>query len=247
MTSTLRDMLMEAACNALQENLDSSKEMIQQNVVPSFEDMGMATTPPGEFSPEEITDKQNLVNTAEMSNDTDFEGKATNSENSAEDMMQAVDQAMNDLVNISVGSDECEHCHREHDKPEEEIAKMHVLEFGESTMANFVYEVLGGKTCEQYLRTLNESNYAGPLDYVPDLRFNAADVTTALKNEIGKGSEAIHVDAIYDDRKNRAFKVSQIDKNLLPKRIQVENVLLELDDDNVYHANKPSDAFPLAK
>lgn len=247
MTSTLRDMLMEAACNALQENLDSSKEMIQQNVVPSFEDMGMATTPPGEFSPEEITDKQNLVNTAEMSNDTDFEGKATNSENPAEDMMQAVDQAMNDLVNISVGSDECEHCHHEHDKPEEEIAKMHVLEFGESTMANFVYEVLGGKTCEQYLRTLNESNYAGPRDWNPDTRINVSDVIETLKREIGKGSEAIHVDQIYDDQRNNAYKVSQIDKNLLPKRIQVETTMLELDDNNTYHINKISDTYPLPK
>lgn len=233
----LREALINAAVSVLDENLDSSKEMIQQNVVPSFEDMGMATTPPGEFSPEEITDKQNLVNTGEMSNDTDFEGKE-HEDDMASKLADIADEVIGDFVDIS--ADKCPECK---DKEEE----LHVLEFGESYISKIIDKTLGGKTCEQYLTNLFESNYAAPLDYVPDLRFNAADVTVALKNEIGKGSEAIHVDAVYDDRKNRAFKVSQIDKNLLPKRIQVENVLLELDDDNVYHANKPSDAFPLAK
>ena len=244
MTSTLRKRLIEAAANALEENLDSSKEMIQNNVVPSFEDMGMATTPPGEFSPEEITDKQNLVNTAEMSNDTDFEGKVNNSEDVASKLVDVADKAMSDLVDISAGSEECEHCHEE---PKEEITKMHVLEFGESAMANIVYKVLGNKTCEEYLQALNESNYAGPRDWNPDTRINISDVLTTLKREIGKGSEGIHVDQIYDNQHNDAFKVSQIDKDLLPKKIQVETIMLELDDNNVYHINKISDTYPLPK
>lgn len=241
---TIRECLTNAFINAFDESVDSSKEMIQQNVVPSFDDMGMAHVTPGEFAQDEITDKQNLVNTAEMSNDTDFEGKASNEENAVDAMVNAAEEVMKDIVDISGDSCPCED--DKHDD-KEEVEKMHVLEFGESYLGKIIDKTLGGKTCEQWLQALNESNYAAPLDFIPDLRINSADVVAALKNEIGDGSEAIHVDQIYDERKNNAYKVSQINRDLLPKKIQVENVLLELDDNGVYHINRESDTFPLAK
>ena len=238
--TTIKECLTKAFCNALEEGVDSSKEMIQQNIVPSFEDMGMATTPPGEFSADEITDKENLVNTAQMSNDTDFEGKEEAQEDKADSVIDAAEEMMKDIVDISA-DDHCDDCH------EDEIAKMHVLEFGESYLAKVIDKTLGGKTCEEYLRALNESNYAGPRDWNPDTRINTADVLTTLKREIGDGSEAIHVDQVYDDQHNDAYKVSQIDKDLLPKKIQVETTMLELDDNGVYHINKISDTYPLPK
>ena len=68
----LTEQLFEAAKPFLcKEGLESSKEIIATNSVP-FSDMGMANTKPGEFAPEEITDPENLVNTAKMSNDNDF-------------------------------------------------------------------------------------------------------------------------------------------------------------------------------
>lgn len=241
---TIRECLTNAFINAFDESVDSSKEMIQQNVVPSFDDMGMAHVTPGEFAQDEITDKQNLVNTAEMSNDTDFEGKASNEENAVDAMVNAAEEVMKDIVDISGDSCPCED--DKHDD-KEEVEKMHVLEFGESYLGKIIDKTLGGKTCEQWLQALNESNYAGPRDWNPDTRINTADVLTTLKREIGDGAEAIHVDQIYDDQHNDAYKVSQIDKDLLPKKIQVETTMLELDDNGVYHINKISDTYPLPK
>ena len=240
---SLREQLKEAAIKALSEAEDSSKEILAQNIINSFDDMGMANTNPGEFSQEEITDKENLTNVSAMSNDTDFEGKETN--NAKSGIEQAVDAAndlMNDIVDISAEK-ECPECHDHKD----EEAELHVLEFGESYMGKVIDRVLGGKTCEQFLLSLTESNYAGPLDFVPDLRINVSDVITTLKREIGDGSESLHVDQVYDDQHNNAYKVSQVDEKLLPKKIQVENILLELDDNNVYKVNKISNTYPLAR
>ena len=288
---TLEKRLFDAAMSVLSEGTDSSKEMIANNVIASFDEMGMANVNPGEFAPEEITDKANLTNTAEMSNDTDFEGKASNIDK-APDIIDAVKDLADDMVNISVDNEECEHCH-----PRDEEKELHILEFGESYLGRYVDELLGGKTCEEYLQALNESgekekkytykrsasgeyeirgedgkiasvcdteeeaeewikehnkflaesNYAGPLDFVPDLRINISDVIETLKREIGKGSEGIHVDQVYDNQHNNAYKVSQVDEKLLPKKIQVEKVLLELGDNNIYYVNKPSDTYPMAK
>ena len=82
---SLRERLINAGVSVLSEGIDSSKEMLANNIVSSFDDMGMANANPGEFSPEEITDKNNLVNTAAMSNDTDFEGKEETQTDSKED------------------------------------------------------------------------------------------------------------------------------------------------------------------
>ena len=51
--------------------------MIANNIA-SFEEMGMNDALPGQFSPEEITDKANLENTAKMSNDTNFNNDECN-------------------------------------------------------------------------------------------------------------------------------------------------------------------------
>ena len=285
---SLREQLIKAGISVLSEGVDSSKEMLANNIISSFDDMGMANTNPGEFSSEEITDKNNLTNVASMSNDTDFEGKVNSTDN-VSGMLNAVHDLANDMVNISVDMENPEEC--------DEEKKLHVLEFGESYLGRYIDKILGGKTCEEYLITFNEngekekdytirrnasgnyeiigedgktasicdteeeadewikehnkflteSNYAGPLDFVPDLRINTSDVLTTLKKEIGDGSEAIHVDQVYDKDHNNAYKVSQIDEKLLPKKIQVEKVLFELGDDNTYYVNKPSDTYPLAK
>ena len=71
---SLKEELFNAAKPFLKEGLDSSKEIIAANST-SFDEMGMANSKPGEFSPEEITDLENLVNVSKMSNDTDFSGK----------------------------------------------------------------------------------------------------------------------------------------------------------------------------
>lgn len=285
---SLREQLIKAGISVLSEGVDSSKEMLANNIISSFDDMGMANTNPGEFSSEEITDKNNLTNVASMSNDTDFEGKVNNTDN-VSGVLNAVHDLANDMVNISVDMKNPEEC--------DEEKELHILEFGESYLGRYIDKILGGKTCEEYLITFNEngekekdytvrrnasgdyeiigedgkiasicdteeeadewikehnkflteSNYAGPLDFVPDLRINTSDVLTALKKEIGDGSEAIHVDQVYDKDHNNAYKVSQIDEKLLPKKIQVEKVLFELGDDNIYYVNKPSDTYPLAK
>ena len=51
---SLRERLLSIAKDKLQEGVDSSAEMINDNVVPSFENMGMANVVPGEFAQGEI-------------------------------------------------------------------------------------------------------------------------------------------------------------------------------------------------
>ena len=114
-------------------------------------------------------------------------------------------------------------------------------------MGKIIDKVLDGKTCEQFLMSLTESNYAAPRDWNPDTRINVSDVITTLKRKIGNGSEAIHVDQVYDDQHNNAYKVSQVDEKLLPKKIQVETSILELGDNNIYYQNKVSDTYPMPK
>ena len=239
----LRKRLTDAAAKVLREGVDSSAEMINDNLVPSFEDMGMAKVTPGEFAQEEITDTENLVNKADMSNDTSFNKEGCDH---CDDVMDAAKEVMDDLVDISApsmtSSVEIVKTDDEHEDEEEEHHH-----FGESTMAKIVESALGGKSCEQFLAKLNESNYAAPRDWNPDTRINVSDVLTTLKNEIGDGSEGLHIDQVYDEQHNNAYKVSQIDKDLLPKEIQVETIKLKLDDQGIYHINKMSDTYPLPK
>lgn len=234
---SLREELLKVVQTKLKEGIESTADMINQNGVASFDDMGMAKVVPGEFAQEEITDAQNLVNTAEMSNDTDFENKA--------EVINTEDDLSNDLVNISVkeievGDEECDHCNGE-----EKIAHMLHHAFGESVIGKAVEEAMDGK--DWYTLLSEATDFAGPKDYTQDMRINVSDVLNTLKNEIGDGSEAIHVDQVYDDQHNNAYKVSQIDKDKLPKSITVSTVSLELGDDDTYFVNKPSAANPLNK
>ncbi len=68
---SLKEQLIAAAKPFLKESLDSSKEIIATNST-SFDELGMNTNNPGEFAPEEITNRENLVNVAKISNDNDF-------------------------------------------------------------------------------------------------------------------------------------------------------------------------------
>lgn len=68
---SLKEQLIAVAKPFLKESLDSSKEIIANNSM-SFDELGMNTNNPGEFSSEEITDRENLVNVAKMSNDNEF-------------------------------------------------------------------------------------------------------------------------------------------------------------------------------
>lgn len=375
----LRERLSKIAEAAIKEGVESSKDIISDNVVPSFEDMGMANVAPGEFAQGEITDKENLVNKGDMSNDTDF-----NKEDACpvEKALDAAEDMLDDLVDISApkadatleivkttdcdehGPDcdcpECEHkhhhgpfgesalnedeplymqnpqlvelynkwkgqlsdpsltlatmpgkpnpivikdmiddgidprtatvddyvCHEINDVadrfdnmpkawnsmidalvaaakenpkvrlnadnsewlPELKLAEQPV-NYGESVMGKIITKALGGKSCEQYLKEaveLKESDFAGPKDFTPDIRLNFAEVLNALKQEIGEGSEGIHVDVEIDDRKNNCYKVSQIDKEKLPKTLKVNTTELKLDGDT-YRAVGKTDEYPLNK
>lgn len=238
----LRKRLTDAAAKVLREGVDSSAEMINDNLVPSFENMGMAKVTPGEFAQEEITDTENLVNKADMSNDTSFNKEGCDH---CDDVMNAAKEVMDDLVDISAPSmTSSVEIVKADDEHKDEEGEHH---FGESTMAKIVESALGGKSCEQFLAKLNEAtDYASPLLYVPDTRINVSDVIKTLKNEIGDGSEGLHVDQVYDERKNNAYKISQIEKNKLPKTLTVCNLKLKLDDDT-YKIDEKSEDFPVAK
>ena len=375
----LRERLTKIAEAAVKEGVESSKDIINSNIVASFEDMGMANVQPGEFAQGEITDKQNLVNKGDMANDTDFNKE---DECPVKAAVDAATDMLDDLVDISApdtdatleivkttgeehGEDcdcpECEHKHHHpHHGPFGESAlkeegtplfmqseiltklyngwknmlkagrmpeevKPDVIEdirtngidprnagvadyvcsdincvadkfldqpqlwnsmidqlvkdtqndpalaanmdadnkewlpnlkvpamamnYGESVMGKIITKALGGRSCEQYLRDvvpLTESDFTGPKDFTPDLRVSASAVLNALKQEIGEGSEGIHVDADIDERKNNCYKVSQVDSKKLPKTLKVDTTELKLDG-NTYYAVGPTDEYPLNK
>jgi len=118
---TFRDQLFEAAKPFLmKEGIESSKEIIANNST-SFDEMGMANANPGEFAPEEITDQENLVNTAKMANDNDFNSEAPEAEVTVvsilgDDAATNAGQALEDLVRL--GGEECPECE---DEPEHNI------------------------------------------------------------------------------------------------------------------------------
>lgn len=113
---TFRDQLFEAAKPFLmKEGIESSKEIIANNST-SFDEMGMANANPGEFAPEEITDQENLVNTAKMANDNDFNSEAPEAEVTVvsilgDDAATNAGQALEDLVRL--GGEECPECEEE--------------------------------------------------------------------------------------------------------------------------------------
>lgn len=239
----IKERLIKVAKDRLQEDLDSSKNMISDNIVPAFDDMGMANVKPGEFASDEITDQENLVNTANMSNDNDFNADSNSGNVNAEIPNSGIST---DEVNISEPKADAaasieivKTIDKEHDC-ENPLAKF----FSESRISKAVEKALAGKSCEQFLK--EASDFAGPRDFVPDLRLNVSEVLNTLKDEIGEGSEGIHVDQVYDNDKRNAYKVSQIDKEKLPKNLHVQNVMLKLDGDT-YKLDKPAEDYPLAK
>lgn len=111
----LKDQLREAAKPFLmKEGLDSSKEMIANNAA-SFDEMGMANSNPGEFAPEEITDQENLVNVAKMSNDNDFNSEEGEAKEISVSVVGTELPGMEELADIvNLGGGECPECHGEH-------------------------------------------------------------------------------------------------------------------------------------
>lgn len=244
--TTLRERLTEVFVKELKESHENSKEMIASNST-SFDEMGMANTAPGEFSQEEITDRKNLENTGSMANDTDFEGKAHvegGSECPMCDVADKVDDVMNglasDIIDISVKDDEEDDEFFDDDDEEDEDEKR-IMAIAHESAKNSLMDI--------FKKKLNESNgdYAGPRDFVPDTRIHTAAVLETLKNEIGEGSEGIHIDQDLDEDKNKVWIVTQIDKNKLPETLNVMGVKLKKKDGNKYIEQELDKDFSLMK
>lgn len=244
--TTLRERLTEVFMKQLKEGHENSKEMIASNST-SFDEMGMAHTTPGEFAQEEITDRKNLENTGSMANDTDFEGKATAQGGSecpsceiANEIDDTMDSLASDIIDISVKeepSDENEESHDDLDDEEDE---------DEKKLMSLAQESVKGSLLTAFKKKLNESDYAGPLSFVPDTRLNASDVLNKLKEEIGEGSEGIHVDQDLDEKGNKTWCVTQVDESKLPDTLEVVNVKLKKDG-NKYKVDSTAEDFPVMK
>lgn len=216
----------------------SSKEMIANNIA-NPDTMGFANSAPGEFAPEEITDKSNLENTGKMANDQNVDVKP--------------DVSVTMVVTKDEGEDKHHCCHHlgvdsmlpeieremvdiSAEIPEEENGLDESLkEAVTSDSIKNEFSRLFTSTSE-VAKTFREAlekpanDYAGPLDFTPDTRINVSDVLNVLKKEIGEGSEGIHVDAEVASSGKNVYKVSQVDKDLLPKKIHVLKQVLELKD-----------------
>lgn len=213
---SLREQLFEAA-KPFMEGLESSKEIIATNSA-SFDEMGMANNNPGEFSDNEITDKDNLVNVGKLSNDTDFEGKAD-----CECDCEEGDDVLSELIKLG------------NDDDDEEVANIEITKIiGESKLA------------QELLKALKESDYAGPLDFVPDTRVNASDVLNAVKAEVGQAAAGAHVEKEVDTNQNPHYVISQIDEKELPDTIQINTTVLKRDG-NVYTPSEIAKEYPLGK
>lgn len=244
---TLRERLTEVFMKQLKEGHENSKDMIASNST-SFDEMGMAHTTPGEFAQEEITDRKNLENTGSMANDTDFEGKATVEGGSDEcpacDIANEIDDTMNslasDIVDISVKEEPSAEDEEHHDDVDEEEDE------DEKRLMTIAHESVKGSLLNAFKKKLNESDYAGPLSFVPDTRLNASDVLNELKTKIGEGSEGIHVDQDIDAEGNKVWVVTQVDEDKLPATLDVVNVTLKKDG-NKYKVDGVAKDFPAMK
>lgn len=232
----LRTELNQVAEKYLKEAIESSKEIIADNAT-SFDAMGMSHVKPGEFAKNEITDPENLVNKATIANDSTF-----NTDSDCECNDHHADEKMGDVVNLGHEHEEDDETHNEDDVLEI-IQKTTQAAFGESTLGKFITEKLNGKS---FSELLIESDYAGPLDFVPDTRFNASDVLNALKAKIGDAAAGIHVDCDVDADENPYYIISQIDEKELPDTIQIQTVVLKRDG-NIYKADKIAKEYPLKK
>lgn len=228
---SLKEQLIETAKTFL-EGIESSKEIIADNST-SFDEMGMATNEPGEFAPEEITDQENLVNVAKMSNDNDFAPDSGETEISmvsitAEPM--CAEKELEDLVNLG-DDDSCEdeeHCehHKHHHHPEYHH------------MADVIESILKEKG-----NKLFESDYAGNLSYNPDKRLNASDILNAVKNAVKPElAAALSVVKNVDGNEEPSYAIQNIDAKDLPETIEIdtntdEKVILKKDG-NSYKFDK---------
>lgn len=215
----------------------SSKEMIANNEV-NPNTMGFANSVPGEFAPEEITDKSNLENTGIMANDRNTDVKPDVSvtmvvtkdegEDNHSDHCHTVDSILpeieKEMIDISAEIPEEENDINESLK---EAVTSDSIRNEFSHLFTSTSEV--AKTFREALEKPT-NDYAGPLDFTPDTRINVSDVLNVLKKEIGEGSEGIHVDAEVASSGKNVYKVSQVDKDLLPKKIHVLKQVLELKD-----------------
>lgn len=246
---TLRERLTEVFTQQLKEGHENSKEMIASNST-SFDEMGMSHTAPGEFAQEEITDHSNLENTGSMANDTDFEGKVSaegghcDSDDPICAAVNAIDDTMDslasDIVDISVKDDETEEPEEEEDSEEDEEDE------DEKKLMSLAHESVKGSLLSAFQKELKESDYAGPLSFVPDTRLNTSDVLNELKNKIGEGSEGIHVDQDQDEEGNKVWCVTQVDEKKLPETLEVVNVKLKKDG-NKYKVDAMAKDFPAMK
>lgn len=236
----IKNSLIKAAKNVISENY---KEVFAQNVV-RLDNLPVDSVAPGEFAPNEITDAENLVNKGNMANDTTFADKACPPDEITSVIGDAIDSAR-ELLDISAKPEDGEKATLEivkttGDDRDCECKKHH---YGHSAFGKMIESIMDGKSCEEFLK---ESNYPGPRDWNPDTRINVSDVLNAIKDEVGEGSEGVHVDQEYDERQNNVYKVSQIDLDKLPKTLHVETLILTLDG-NKYIPNKISKEFPLGK
>lgn len=229
---SLKTELDKIAKDYLKEAIESSKEIIANNAT-SFDEMGMSHVKPGEFAQNEITDPENLVNKATIANDSDFNSNECDCECEHPEEIEV----MGDIVNL--GDDNT----TDVEDVLSMVQKTAQSAFGESTLGKFITNKLNGKSFSQLL---TESDYAGPLDFVPDTRFNTSDVLNALKSKIGDAAAGIHVDCEVDADENPYYVVSQIDKKELPDTIQIQTVVLKRDG-NKYAADKISKEYPLKK
>ena len=226
----LKQALTETAKTFL-EGIESSKEIIADNST-SFDEMGMANANPGEFAPEEITDQENLVNTAKMANDNDFGTDSAETEISVvsiTDAPLAADNELEDLVNL--GDEEC--C--DHDEECEHKLRRHPEYHHMSDVIESILKEKGNK--------LFESDYAGNLAYNPDKRLNASDVLNAVKNAVDPELAAkLSVVKNVDANEEPSYAIQNAEEKDLPATLEIdtntdEKVVLKKDG-NSYKFDK---------
>lgn len=208
---SFRDQLFEAAKPFL-EGVESSKEIIANNST-SFDEMGMANSNPGEFAPEEITDQENLVNTAKMSNDTDFSNKVDDNDVEISAEIEVI-KPLEDLINLGNGEmHKCEdpECRLEDERHNHDHMKFHKI-------ADMLESVKN-----DCLKALNESDYAGNLNYNPDKRLNASDVLNAVKNAVDPELAAkLSVVKNVDANEEPSYAIQNIEEKDLPEKLEID-------------------------
>lgn len=203
----------------MKEGLESSKEIIATNST-SFDEMGMANSKPGEFSQEEITDPENLVNVSKMSNDNNFNTDSEESETIVSILGITDDTPehdLGDLVNLGTGAS----CECEDDMRSKECHSHH------HDLASTIEHILRKKD-KAFLESLNEADlneedleeivnyWPGFTQDKPDKGKYATHLASRLRNSIGDITSG-KTQVPDDIRKNFA------DKNLVADWKQYNN------------------------